>query len=281
MPPTVKDVKISLGKVQIYLEELSSSIEERERLISVLKLTPSSNDNYDLISLLQKLSKYLRYLQDDLEVLVRRDRSIIDEHIGQFRVLALKYNELVEQVSKEATIDVEEYKFNLNLTLGANSIPKSVKDTTGSKSVRFKDDIDEDNDILRNELMGTRAFKPYSDNDNNSTDIDSEAESFDAQSNQQMFAQHQQTLNEQDSDLDLLHQSIRRQHSMGMTINEELDDQLIILNDLESGIDRAQSRLSSATRRLNEFRKTCKENGSLVTIIVLTVILVLLLVVLN
>ncbi|KAK6462426.1 hypothetical protein DFJ63DRAFT_154432 [Scheffersomyces coipomensis] len=281
MPPSIRDIKVSLGKVQVYLEELSSSLEERERLVSVLKLTPSANDNYDLITLFQKLFKYLNYLKDDLEIMNKRDKINVEELNGQFQTVISRYNQLWHQASEDGSIDVGEFKFNhITITTSTIKTTKSTKEV-GQKSVRFQDDVEADDDHLRNELMGTRSFRPYTDAEGGESDMGTDTESFDTQTNQQMFAQHQQIIHEQDSDLDLLHESVRRQHSMGMAINTELDDHIIILNDLESGIDQAQYRLNTATRRLNDFRKTCKENGSLVTIVVLTVILILLLVVLN
>ena len=68
---------------------------------------------------------------------------------------------------------------------------------------------------------------------------------------------------------------------MSQDINHELDDQLIILNDLEQGVDLSLGRLNSANTRLRHFRTLMRENGSLVTICTLTVILILLLVILN
>ncbi|KAK6456560.1 uncharacterized protein RJT20DRAFT_135316 [Scheffersomyces xylosifermentans] len=286
MAPSITEVKSSNAKIGIYLEELATSLEERERLVSVLKLTPSANDNYDLISLLQKLVKYLKYLQDDLNSLIRKGDNV-DLYTAQFEESVSRYNSLYDKLSEDSTISVEEYAFE------ASEFPRSHSVTNGSafgngsrngardtlpKTVRFQEDIIDDNDNFRNELMGTRAFKPYSDEDPaNITD----SESFDAQTNQQLFAQHQQTLLEQDENLDVLHESISRSHAMGQTINTELDDHLIILNDLERGVEDAHYRLNTAANRLHEFRNRLRENGSLVTIVVLTVILIMLLVVLN
>lgn len=45
----VKDIKSLINKTKSYLDQLDSVVEERDRLISVLKLVPSSNDNLDLI----------------------------------------------------------------------------------------------------------------------------------------------------------------------------------------------------------------------------------------
>lgn len=149
--------------------------------------------------------------------------------------------------------------------------------------MRFKDNLIEDDPedlAARQQLMsGGTKFRPYTDAEDSETS--SIASSFDAQSNQQIFAQHQQQLLDQENDLGFLLDSVRRQHSMGLGINQEIDEHIILLNDLENGVDRAYTRLSQALNRLKSFQKLCKENGSMVTIILLTIILIVLLIVLN
>ncbi|ABN65271.2 predicted protein [Scheffersomyces stipitis CBS 6054] len=265
MAPSISEVRASQSKINVYLDELNSNLEERDRLVEVLRLTPSANDNYELISLLQKLVKYFKYLQQDLISLIKVGENV-EQYINQFREAVAKYEDVHEKLAGDSSISVSEYHFT------PAEFPQRK---TPISSVRFQEDIlDKDaDDHFRNE-----NFKPYSDEESsNNTD----SESFDAQTNQHLFAQHQQTILEQDQSLDVLHQSIIRQHTMGQSINSELDDHLILLNDLENGVDDANYRLNTAANRLHEFRKRVRENGSLVTIIVLTVILIMLLVVLN
>lgn len=61
-----KDIKSLINKTRSYLDQLDSVIEERVRLITVLKLVPSSNDNLDLINCLNKVIKSLNYIQNDI-----------------------------------------------------------------------------------------------------------------------------------------------------------------------------------------------------------------------
>ncbi|ODV79429.1 uncharacterized protein CANTADRAFT_52225 [Suhomyces tanzawaensis NRRL Y-17324] len=265
--PSTKDVRKALTKVTINLDSLQSSLEERDRLVQTLKLTPSPDDNYDLINIIQKVLKALNYIQDDLVYLINQG-EVVDELIESFKEVSSRYDQYINELTHDAYITVEEYEFI------RKDLPK--EESKKPKTVRFRDDVTEDNEELRTELMGTRAFKPYSD-DEPQTD----AESFDHETNQQLFAKHQQTLLDQDQDLDILHESIKRQHSMGRTINTELDDHLILLNDLELGVDVSQQRLNSATHKLLVFRTRVAENGSLVTIVVLTIIVIVLLVTLN
>lgn len=195
------------------------------------------------------------------------------------------YASNISQLSDDAYIDVSEYKFHPSEI----PMPIALTPSNGIKLVRFKDNLIEEDPVdlaARQQLMnGASHFKPYTDSDDgqggDSTDTSSIASSFDALSNQQIFAQHQQQILDQDNDLGFLLDSVRRQHQMGLNMNEELDEHIILLNDLESGVDRAYTRLGQAQNRLKNFQKLCKENGSLVTICVLTVILIVLLIVLN
>lgn len=263
--PSNKEIKTSIHRANIYIDELDSLLEERERLVQILKLSPSKNDNYDLINLLERLNKHLSYLYDDINNLKGENTEFEQE----FNDLIRKYDAAIRKLEDDS-LDIEEYVYHAK-----EFVKEEVK--RDLKSVRFKDNLEEEQEEQdRHTLMGSRPYEPYLDNPD-STD----AESFDALSNQQIYAQHQQQLLQQDENLDALHQLIRNQHQIGITINSELDDHMIILNDLEQGVDNSTFRLNNARSKLADFRRRCQENGSLVTIVVLTVILILLLVVLN
>lgn len=62
---TLQDIDRSLKRIQIFLDELESQVEERERIISVLQLEPSFNDNLDLINQLEKLLRIMGYFEED------------------------------------------------------------------------------------------------------------------------------------------------------------------------------------------------------------------------
>ncbi|EGV61590.1 hypothetical protein CANTEDRAFT_115052 [Yamadazyma tenuis ATCC 10573] len=253
------------AKTQTLINQLESTIDERKQLFS-LKLEPSTNDNFDLINLLDKISKNLNYLQDDC-----KDSG----NYQRLETTVDRFNSNIDSLSHDTSIQIDEYKFKIKTRR-----EPVVKE---AKSVRFQDDNDDNEENLRNELMGTRTFRPYRDVPDADSEFDDASETSQDSNlnNQQMFAQHQQQLLTQDDDLDVLHESVKIQKSMGLNINQELDEHLIILNDLENGVDVAHRRVRNTNNRLNEFRSKVQENGSLVTIIVLTVILILLLVVLN
>lgn len=265
---TVKDIKLTISKIKFNLDEISNLQEERSNIYD-LDLTPSKNDNFEMISLILKTRQYFTFIEQDMnEYLDDLEKNgILDE----FMNLVNQYTKMFEELSKDSNIDISEYKY---VYKRPTSSQNGTEPNPVQKSVRFRDTPD-DNDA--SELMGTRqTFQPYKDD----PDEDSSAAHEDI-TDHQMFAQHQQTLMRQDQDLDVLHQLISRQHMMGQDINQELDDQLIILNDLEQGVDLSLGRLHTASTRLKHFRTLMRENGSLVTICTLTVILILLLVVLN
>lgn len=247
--------------VDTQLVALELELDERLRLVTVLQLEPSQADNLDIISHISRVATQLQQAYNDI-----MGTNIDQAAADGFKLRYDRYQKNYSRLASDTFVDVSEYALNLDpLPAPSFTVPSTAK------SVRFQDDPD----TLRSELMGTRAYKPYKD------DEEASLGSFDQTSNQQLFAQHQQQLLDQDSQLDTIHDSVRRQHAMGLSINEEVDDQLILLNDLELGVDSSHLRLRRATDRLRDFRQACRENGSLVTIVVLTVILILLLVVLN
>lgn len=94
--------------------------------------------------------------------------------------------------------------------------------------------------------------------------------------NAQVFTLHQRIIEEQDDTLDRLSESISRQRELSIQIGDELDSQGELLDDLDDGVDRAQRRITGARKRLDTFARKAKDNGSMVTIVVLIIVLVLL-----
>lgn len=284
---TVNDTKNLMIRTKPLLAQVESLLEERDRLVTVLKLDPSSNDNYDLINQLNKVISNLSLIQLDIRKDMEGGSSGL---INDFKALVKRYDTTIQPLEKDTYIDINDYRFQMDLGdnqqesragAGTSNANNNTQNNGTVKSVRFKDESEED---LRNELMGTRSFKPYRDDETQmdiEADSSSNGDSIDDMNNHQMFAKHQQQLLDQDQDLDVLHDSVKLQKNMGQNINEEIDSHLIMLNDLESGVDNSQVRLTSTNNRLSDFRTKVQENGSLITIITLTVILILLLVVLN
>jgi syntaxin 8 len=141
------------------------------------------------------------------------------------------------------------------------------KPRPANKSVRFSDnDISEDPN--RAQLF------PYRD------EPDPEA-APDHQNldNQQIHEYHSQVLRDQDDQLDQLGLSIGRQRELSMQIGDELEGQVLLLDEVEEGVDRHQAQFVRARGRLDRFSRKARENWSLTVIVVLIIILLLLIVI--
>lgn len=127
------------------------------------------------------------------------------------------------------------------------------------KSVRFKDNL----------------IEPPS-----SSSMISDSSMASSISNQQLFIDNQQDLIKQDSILNTLSGSINIQKSLGLSINSEMDEQFIILNDLENMIDGTDDKLHRGSRRLNFFNERSNEANSRCFIILILALILIVLVVL-
>ncbi|WLF76536.1 hypothetical protein PVL30_000238 [Lodderomyces elongisporus] len=296
------ETKLQLSRLQLNVEEAEAIIEDRNNLLK-LNLSPSANDNENLTALLGKITSLFKSLEDSFRVggVRSKDTAFFD----QFNDLVQLYHKLYTDLQTDPSIDVSSYKYEkpapttttTNTTTTSSTATTSptpaAKTTTAtpSKSVRFKDtpEVEDTGSVppmlsaqSTSSSLGMTPYTPYADNPIDAeAEAESDSNSTTDRSNLQMFAEHQQTMMRQDQDLEVLHQSISHQNRMGRDIDQELDEHMIILNDLESGVDNSELRLHRATRRLNNFRRMARENGSLVTIITLSVILILLLIVLN
>ncbi|KAF8342727.1 uncharacterized protein EI90DRAFT_2903067 [Cantharellus anzutake] len=90
-----------------------------------------------------------------------------------------------------------------------------------------------------------------------------------------------QMMDDQDTQLESLSHSIRRQQELSEQIGEELDVHHGLLEDLEAGIDRTTLGLGSARRRLGHFARGARENCSAFTIGTLIVLLLMLIIIIK
>ncbi|KIW21033.1 hypothetical protein PV08_01612 [Exophiala spinifera] len=161
--------------------------------------------------------------------------------------------------------------------------PSTTTATTAShgaqaKNVRFHDNpsqesLDAEDEAARAALFPAR----YTDDDDRAPTPDPTA----SMDNVQIHAYHQQVIAEQDEQLDRLGESIGRQRHLAMQVGDELEGQIALLDEVDRGVDRHQSRLDGAKKRLKTVSQSAKQNWGMTTIIVLIVILVLLIVLLK
>lgn len=99
--------------------------------------------------------------------------------------------------------------------------------------------------------------------------------------NQQIHAYHAQVLQEQDEQLDRLGESIGRQRELSIQIGDELDEHVQMLDEVEVHVDRHQTRLDGARKKLGTVARKARDNKQLTIILVLIMILVLLIIILK
>ena len=160
---------------------------------------------------------------------------------------------------------------SLSRDFAAAQNKKPTTTRSASKSVRFSDnDDDNDDDANRASLFPYRDDPP---------DDDASGPNLAHLDNQQIHAYHDRVIADQDSQLDQLGQSISRQRELSMQIGDELDGQVMLLDDVEEGVDRHAAQFVRARGRLDRFSRKARENWSLTVIVVLIIILVLLIVI--
>lgn len=81
-------------------------------------------------------------------------------------------------------------------------------------------------------------------------------------SSEDMLLQQRQIMDDQDVHLDELSRSITRQRDISLQINDELDVHTGLLEGLDHDLDRTDSRLTNARRKLDRVARGAKENGA-------------------
>ncbi|KAK3677872.1 hypothetical protein LTR78_001967 [Recurvomyces mirabilis] len=264
----------SLHQLFLLADHLKLSLLERQRAVA-LKLEPTKQDTY--------IQTSLNSLKGGLNQLEAQDHDSTTDDSKDLARLRQQYNDLLAQfeghTSRNAAGQLKEPNDeSLREDFqAARQRPSPNQKRRGSKNVRFHDNTSEDDaeDIAnRSALFAAGEQDRYRD--------DPEAPPDQSQlDNQQIHAYHSQVITEQDEQLDVLGQSVRRQRMLGIEMGNELEGQNEMLDDVERGVDRHTSTLERARRRLGNVARKSKDNWSWVTIGILICILVLLIVVLK
>ncbi|KAJ5874039.1 uncharacterized protein N7529_002469 [Penicillium soppii] len=264
---------------QLFLlaDHIKLSLLERERAIS-LDLEPNSQDG--------EISRSLESLREGIEA-VKADQTrlaIAHDSAGaaalkdQLGPLQAQYQDLSTQFHGA---DVDPTNTSTQASKSATpDLKQPIPQHPTSKSVRFMDnsaataavqeEIDEEEDRDRNTL-----FRPYRDQPSPPRPDQS------GMDNQQIYDHHAQTMRDQDDQLDRLGESIGRQHQLSIQIGDELDGHVQLLDGMEGDVERHQTRLDGARRRIDRIRRKAGENWSMMTIIGLIIVLVILIVILK
>lgn len=192
---------------------------------------------------------------------------------SQLPRLKSQLNDLNSQFDQAASsVTSPTIKTPNNPALSSDFAAAQKKPRQVSKSVRFSDNppTSDDNDPNR------AALFPYRDDPSTDPDAPPNQDHLD---NQQIHAYHSQVIREQDDQLDQLGASIGRQRELSMQIGDELDGQVMLLDEVEEGVDRHTAQFRRARGRLDRFSRKARENWSLTVIVVLIIILVLLIII--
>ncbi|EPS32741.1 hypothetical protein POX_d05103 [Penicillium oxalicum] len=261
---------------QLYLlaDHIKLSLLERERAIS-LDLEPNAQDG--------EISRSLESLQTGIQA-VEAEQIRLAESNDSAGAAALKdqlaplrdqFQELSAQFHGEGGGSSAEPS-----TQASPDLKQPVPQHPPSKSVRFmnnsaaaaavQDEIDDEDDRNRQQL-----FRPYRDEPSPPT-VDQSG-----MTNEQIYQHHDRVMREQDDHLDRLGESIGRQHQLSIQIGDELDGHVALLDGLDGDVERHQTRLDGARRRLDRIRRKAGDNWSMMTIVGLIIILVILIVILK
>ncbi|EJD37666.1 hypothetical protein AURDEDRAFT_116745 [Auricularia subglabra TFB-10046 SS5] len=117
-------------------------------------------------------------------------------------------------------------------------------------------------------VLPTRVYEPYRDDDEE-PEVDVNA----------VLGQQQQHMAEQDTQLEQLGHSIRRQRDISIQIGDELDVHSGLLEQLDADVDGTERRMSGAQRRLDRVAEGARRNGSTIAIAGLIFVLLVLIIV--
>lgn len=259
---------MNILKIEYEIDTLLEIVDERIRLIDVLHMQPSKNDN-------MKLKKHLNQC---IDLLKEYENDVMFSEQEKFEELVSKYNEAVESLP-DGVVDRMIYHFELK---------PHFKE---QKKVRFKEQLLEEYE----QHEPSKSFKPYKDHEEDTDDsLDAKKQELLGNqeagtpqlsiskhvSNHDIFIQQQQQLMEQETHLSGLSDSISRTHGISLEINQEVGHQNEgLLTDLERQVDRSEGNLQRAGRRLDAYRANSSEKNTCFIIVILTVILFILLII--
>ncbi|KAF7592930.1 hypothetical protein BBP40_012252 [Aspergillus hancockii] len=255
---------------QLFLlaDHIKLSLLERQRAIS-LDLEPNSQDG-EISRSLDSLREGIDDVARDLAHLEQANDDGAADLKDQLFHLKSQYQDLSSQFGGHDAVLPPSQSPDFPNVKSSPDLKQPVPQHPPSKSVRFMDSAAEEADLERQTL-----FQPYRDSPSppglDQSDL----------SNEQIYDRHNQTMRDQDEQLDRLGESIGRQHQLSIQIGDELEGHVALLDGMDGDVERHQNRLDGARRRLNKIRRSAGDNWSLMTIIGLIIILVILIVILK
>ena len=272
---------------QLFLlsDHIKLSLLERQRAVS-LNIDPNPSQA-------SHISRSLGSLRDGIDALEKSnptDTDILSQIRSQYNELSRQFHGDKSSTAQDTlsspnipslTADFDRAQSN-STSMSKQSRSSNLKSTADpskslSKSVRFRDSPNHSQESLPGEDPNRAALFPTRYTDDEAQVPDPTA----SLSNEQIHKYHKRVIEEQDDQLDRLGESIGRQRHLSIQIGDELEGQVALLDEVDRGVDRHQSRLDGAKRRLRGVGSRAKANWGMTTIISLIVILVLLIAILK
>ncbi|KAL8994191.1 MAG: hypothetical protein Q9169_005776 [Polycauliona sp. 2 TL-2023] len=274
---------------QLYLlaDHIKLSLLERQRALS-LNLEPNSQDGHISRSL-DSFREGIEGLEQQQRQLAGSDSSTSNDLQDQIQSLRNQYDDLTSQFrgfssdSPSSTTQPNNSVLSPDFARAIDRRPRipsssSFKRSTGtspnpSKSVRFTDSPSNAPQDDAAETANRAALFPYRD--------EPEPSSQDHLDNQQIHEYHKNVMQQQDEQLDRLGDSIGRQRELSMQIGDELDEHVQMLDEVEGHVDRHQTTLDGARKRLGNFARKARDNKQLTIILILIMVLIILILLLK
>ncbi|KAF8537613.1 hypothetical protein BDD12DRAFT_887286 [Trichophaea hybrida] len=251
----------SAERLHLLHEHIRLSLLERKHEL-VAGAEPNNRTIHEISQSLETLHQGIKQLereQSQLEAEGQLSFEILRERQDELRRLRLKTSDLKTQFSSETApnpVDTCELLIDLEQST-VNSLHETTARETLLSSPQSSSSLKQSNKTVR--------FQ----------------DSMQDTENPNMLPLHLRVLEQQDDSLDRLSTSIQNQRELSIQIGDELEDHVRLLVDVDYLVDRHQTRLDGARRKLNRFAQSTKENGSLMVIIILIIILLLLVVILK
>ncbi|CAO3574837.1 unnamed protein product [Mortierella alpina] len=234
------DVLASLGNA-------STLFESWKRIVQ----TVTSADNEELLKTKEELTQILSNIEQDLEDLDDAVKAVI-ESPQRFNLTTRESNarkQFVDQTRRK----VQDLKITLDKPIKIGSAQQDrmalLEDASGSSPRGYQKPTRRENMMYSNTKF-----------------VEQEAQ------------QQQMLMQEQDQQLDGVMHTVLNMRDIASTMNTELADQSMLLDDLDEHVDRTAGSLQKAMRRMNHFIKQNEETKSSCCIGILIIVLIILLI---
>ncbi|KAF9554797.1 hypothetical protein CPC08DRAFT_753447 [Agrocybe pediades] len=233
---------MSLAKLTAVSTKTLSLLLERQRLQTLPSYSDGNPDPSSQGSSLHssQIKRNLNQLRDGILAMEAKEGP----HVEAAKLLRNQFDRMRGMLWEEEKAEIP-------------SLPKAEPSPTSSPETEPSRPPVPTHSSTRDSLLSEPSFAPY-------TDDPEQGPSVEPPDAGTMLHTQRFIMQEQDQHLDQLSHSINRQHHISLQINEELDVHHGLLQDLETGIDRTQSRMSKARRKLDVVAKGVKNNDYVV-----------------